>query len=77
MVVLGKQGRLVIPANVREQLELVPGDHLHLRVDGTRLVLERPDDAIRALRQFAADVPRSRSLVDELLTERRREAEAE
>lgn len=73
-LVLGQQGRLVIPAAVREALGLAPGDHLHLHLSGTRLVLERPQDAAAELRGLAATVPSSRSLVDELLDERRRAA---
>jgi hypothetical protein len=34
-------------------------------------VLERQQDAVAELRQLAANVPKSRSLVDELLAERR------
>lgn len=73
-VVLGRQGRIVIPAEVRAALGLVPGDKLHLHVSGRRLMLERSEDAVTALRGFADKVPSSRSLVDELLEERRREA---
>lgn len=76
-VVLGKQGRLVIPAELRASLGLSAGDRLSVRVSDGRLVLERPQDAGRALRGFAAGVPRSRSLVDELLAERRAAAQAE
>lgn len=75
-VVLGQQGRLVIPADVRAALDLAPGDRLHLSLNGNSLVLERPADAAAELRGLAADVPRTRSLVDELLAERRAEAEA-
>lgn len=74
-VVLGGQGRIVIPAEVRSALGLIAGDQLHLHVAGDRLVLERPQDAVAALRGLAAGVPSNRSLVDELLAERRREAE--
>jgi antitoxin PrlF len=70
-VVLGQQGRLVIPAEVRAALGLAPGDRLHLHLSGPRLVLERQQDAVAELRQIAAKVPKSRSLVDELLAERR------
>jgi antitoxin PrlF len=70
-VVLGQQGRLVIPAEVRSALGLTPGESLHLRVEGGRLVLERPGDAVAELRGLAAAVPRTRSLVEELLAERR------
>lgn len=76
-VVLGQQGRLVIPAAVRAALGLSPGDHLRLHVSGARLVLQRPGDAVDELRALADDVPRSRSFVDELLAERRLAAAAE
>jgi len=76
-VVLGKQGRLVIPAIVRDELGLAPGDRLQLQVRGSRMVLERPTGAVEELRNLAAGVPRSRSLADELIADRRREAAAE
>jgi antitoxin PrlF len=76
-LVLGQQGRLVIPAEVRVALGLAPGDQLHLHVAGSRLVLERPQDAVDELRALAKDVSKSRSLVDELLAERRLAAAAE
>jgi AbrB family looped-hinge helix DNA binding protein len=73
-VVLGQQGRLVIPADVRSALGLSPGDRLHLRRVGSSLILERPADAAGELRGLAAQVPKERSLVEELLSQRRREA---
>ena len=73
-LVLGKQGRLVIPAEVRSALGLSPGDELHLTLVGHSLVLERPQDAAAELRGLASQVPQSRSLVDELLAERRQAA---
>lgn len=76
-LVLGQQGRLVIPAEVRTALGLAPGDRLHLHVCGQRLVLERQQDAAAELRGLATSVPRSRSLVAELLAERRMAAASE
>lgn len=70
-LVVGKQGRLVIPAEVRTALGLAAGDRLHLHVSGQRVVLERPEDAAAELRRLASHIPESRSLVDELLAERR------
>lgn len=69
--VLGQQGRLVIPAEMRTALGLTAGDRLHLHLSGARLVLERPQDAVVELRGLAASVPATRSLIDELLAERR------
>jgi len=70
-LVLGQQGRLVIPAEIRAALGLGPGDRLHLEVDGDRIVLRRPEAAVAELRALAAALPPGRSLVDELLAERR------
>jgi len=75
--VLGQQGRLVIPAEVRTALGLAPGDRLHLHISGQRLVLERQQDAAAELRGLAASIPRTRSLVEELLAERRVAAASE
>jgi AbrB family looped-hinge helix DNA binding protein len=76
-LVLGQQGRIVIPASIRTALGLAPGDRVHLHVAGRRLVLERQQDAVAELRALAAEVPRNRSLVEELLADRRLAAEAE
>jgi antitoxin PrlF len=76
-VVLGQQGRLVIPADVRAALGLAPGDRLHLQLTGKHLVLQRQQDAVDELRGLAAKVPLTRSLVAELLAERRTAAAAE
>jgi AbrB family looped-hinge helix DNA binding protein len=76
-LVLGKQGRIVIPASIRTALGLAPGDRVHLQVTGRRLVLERQQDAVAELRALAAEVPTNRSLVEELLADRRLAAETE
>lgn len=68
---LGQQGRLVIPAEMRTALGLLPGDRVHLHLTGRRVVLERQEDAAAELRGLAGEVPETRSLVDELLAERR------
>lgn len=70
-LVVGQQGRLVIPAEIRTSLGLTPGDELHVRIDGRRLVLERPADAAEGLRASGRELAAGRSLVDELLAERR------
>lgn len=75
-LVLGQQGRIVIPAEVRTALGLAPGDQLHLHLDGRRVVLERQQDAASELRGLASSVPEARSVVDELLAERRLAAAA-
>jgi AbrB family looped-hinge helix DNA binding protein len=75
---VGPQGRVVIPARLREALRLNPGEVLVAHVDDGRLVLERREAVLGRLRAaFAAAVPRTVSVVDELIAERRDEAARE
>jgi antitoxin PrlF len=76
-ITLGRQGRLVIPAEIRATLGLNPGDRVHLHLDGHRLVIERPQDAVAELRRLGSRLSSSRSLAEELLAERRAAAESE
>ena len=75
---VGPQGRVVIPARLREELHLGPGEVLVAHVDGDRLVLERRQAILDRLKDaFSAAVPRSTRLADELIAERRAEAARE
>lgn len=74
---IGPQGRAVIPAHLRRQLDLQPGDTVAVRVEAGRLVLERREDVLERLQRRFDAVPRGRSLAKELLAERRREARNE
>lgn len=75
---LGPDGRVVVPAAIREALGLKEGDVLFARLEGGEIKLLTPQAAMRRaqaiVRQF---VPDDVSLVDELIAERRREAARE
>ncbi len=73
-VKLGKQGRLVIPADLRRELELKEGDEVSMHADGGQLVVETPAAALRRLKGMFADLPPGVSMADELIAERRVEA---
>lgn len=75
---LGAKGRIVLPAEVRKALGLKEGDPLLLRVreDGAIELLSAREVARRTKGMFAHVAP-GRSLVDELLAERREEARRE
>lgn len=74
---ISRQGRLVIPIEMRRQLDLQPGEVLISRIEEGRLVLEKRDNVLRRLRQRFAKVPEGVSLAEELIAERRQEAAAE
>jgi AbrB family looped-hinge helix DNA binding protein len=77
-IALGDRGRLVLPARLRQRLNLHTGDRLIVIVDdegGFRVVPAR--EQIRRLRGLYRDLAPGRSLVDELIAERREEARRE
>lgn len=78
-LIVGDRGRIVLPAIVRSKLGLEPGTRilLHEEPDGTLRL--RPYSAVAVKnRGMLADVGAGRdSMVDELIKERRAEAERE
>lgn len=75
---IGEGGRLVIPARLRTELGLRVGDNVILEVQNGELHVRSLKDAVaRAQALGRRYVPESRSLADELIAERRREAERE
>ena len=71
IVRVNEQGRVVIPVNLRQELGLVTGSKLIVRLEGKKIVLEQPEDVFRRLRSTFNSPT---SLVDELIEERRTEA---
>ena len=76
VVVMGGQGRLVVPVEVRRELGLQAGDELVLHTEGGRMVLERRRDAASRLLGLYA-CPATAGAVEELLAERRSAAASE
>jgi len=76
-VLLGAQGRVVIPAALRKALHLEQGDRLVARMEGDSLILERHEAIVKRLQDRFRHIPKEVSLVDELIAERRAEAEKE
>ena len=74
---LGCQGRLVIPASLRRSLELKEGDKLIAHEEEGRLVLEKQSTIKQRLKNRFTQVPKNRSLADELIGERREAAKKE
>lgn len=74
---LGPQGRIVIPAALRKTLGFREGTELHAVVREGRLVLRTREQVIRDIRARFRHLPGDRSLVDELIADRREEARRE
>ena len=74
---VGAQGRIVIPAEIRRELGIEPGDELMPTVVNGRLVLGTRKAALDRLRALFADIPSDVSLVDELLEDRREDVRRE
>ena len=71
-------GRIVIPADVRKELGIETGDKVMLRVEDGMLSVYSPRHELRKFQQRVQElVPGDVSLADELIRERRREADDE
>jgi|SRR5438132_994842 antitoxin PrlF len=71
-------GRVVLPAELRAALGLADGAALRVRLDGRRIVLLPQAEILREIQEkWRRLVPGDRSLVDELIADRRAEAERE
>lgn len=72
---IGNAGRIVIPAEVRNAMDVNDGDTLSARVEDGVLILMSPDTAIRKAQELVRRyIPEGVSLVDALIAERRAEA---
>lgn len=74
LVQVNQQGRIVLPATLRQHLGLKPGSRLVARLEGDRMILEKPEDVFKQLR---STFNCSDSIVDELIGERRAAAHGE
>jgi AbrB family looped-hinge helix DNA binding protein len=75
---LGPAGRVVIPAAWRRRLGLRPGDPLILLLEEDSVRILTPAEAVRRAQGIVRrHVGQDRSLSEELLRDRRREADGE
>ena len=72
---VGPQGRLVIPGSFRRELGIEPGTDLVARIDDGQLILETRENVERRLRARLAGVAKGRLLSEELIADRRAEAQ--
>jgi len=72
---IGRQGRLVVPAELRREFGVEPDDVLIAWIDDGRLVFQRRDDIEQEIWAMVEGI--EGSMVDELIAERRRDAARE
>ena len=71
-------GRLQLPADIRKQLGFEEGESVILEIKDNELRVRSQRESIRRIRERLREfVPEGVSLVDELIADRRREAENE
>lgn len=71
-------GRIVIPADMRKRLGIIVGENVSLEENGGSLTITTSRAALRRIQNSLKGlVPEGVSLVDELIADRRREAENE
>lgn len=72
-VILSSKGQMVLPKDVRDLLNLKPGQRLEVEVlsDGTILVIPIPTDVVKAMRLPSAE-KLERALVEEREKEEKR-----
>lgn len=75
---MNEQGRVVIPSPIRKAMGISGPTDLLFRYEDGRLVVETIESAVAEVQKVAAGyVMPGRSLVDELIEERRAEASSE
>jgi len=77
-VKIANGGRFVVPQDVRRSLGIEVGQNVSYHVSDGQLVITTPQAALSRLQELVkGSVPEGASIVDELIRERREEAERE
>ncbi|MEE9424116.1 MAG: AbrB/MazE/SpoVT family DNA-binding domain-containing protein [Methylococcales bacterium] len=74
---VGKQGRIVIPANLRYQLAIEPGAQLVAWVENGRLIMESKQQLWQSIHQACNKTHDAINLAEELINDRREAAKRE
>ena len=73
-VTLSKEGRVIIPADIRQLLGVSPGDQLAMRVVDGELILSTQAVLLKRLRDLVGPSPKGELMSEQLIRERREEA---
>lgn len=71
-------GRILLPAKLRRRLSIQPGSRIILTFDDRKIEIKTPEQVLKDAQDHVCKlVPRTVSLADELIAERRAEARRE
>ena len=76
-LVVGQNGRVVIPAELRRELKLEQGDVLSASVEAGRLVLQTEAALLEQLFEIVGEPPEGELVSETLIRERREAAKSE
>ena len=77
-VILGQSGRIVLPASIRKEFGMKPGERLTVFADSTGIRMLTRKMALESIRaELQKHIPPGVSLADELIRERREEVRRE
>jgi AbrB family looped-hinge helix DNA binding protein len=74
---IDRQGRVVVPSSIRRALSLLPNQPLVAHVEEGRLVIEKRETVLARVKARFSKVPKGVDLAEELIGDRRKEAERE
>ncbi|EDN72707.1 MAG: AbrB/MazE/SpoVT family DNA-binding domain-containing protein [Candidatus Parabeggiatoa sp.] len=75
---IDSNGSLTLPEEYRQILAISAGDEVTVQLKGNKLVIVSPHDPVKIVQTLVRkSIPAGRSLADELIAERRREATSE
>ena len=79
LVTVSSKGQMVIPAGIREQLDIVAGTRVAVRVEDGRMIVDPQSITakLRRIQQMRGFTKGGPSMTDALLEERRQERERE
>jgi AbrB family looped-hinge helix DNA binding protein len=74
---IDKAGRVIIPAEIRRALGFTEGKELIVKSDGGELRIYTREQALRRAQEYCKRLKTGRSIVDELIADRKAEAKRE
>jgi AbrB family looped-hinge helix DNA binding protein len=77
-LVIGRRGRVIIPADIRKRMNLQAGDVIHVRLEkDNSITIENRRSRLESMCGYLVQFTGGKPIVDDLIRERREEAARE